>query len=91
MNVTKALWAIFGAHGQIIVGVLATLVGIGAWAYWSLISAPTVAVVFHVSMFFGVVACYSIIATALGYRATERVEAQVAEVDHADQVIEQGG
>ena len=47
-----------------------------------------VAFVFHVSMFYGQVACYSIVATGLGYKATERVEAQVADVEHAEQVIE---
>lgn len=50
--------------------------------------------VFHVSMFFGVVACYAIIATGLGYKATERVEQVVeivaqdvdVDVEHADEV-----
>lgn len=57
-------------------------------------SPPTVLAVFHVSMFFGVVACYAIIATGLGYKATERVEQVVeivaqdvdVDVEHADEV-----
>lgn len=35
-------------------------------------------------MFFGLVACYAIVATGLGYRATERVEKVV--VEQADEV-----
>jgi hypothetical protein len=80
------LRALFGAHGQVVVGAIFTLVAVTAWVYWGVIAKPTVGVVFHVSMFFGVVACYAIVATGLGYRATERVEAQVADVEHADKV-----
>jgi hypothetical protein len=67
-------------------GVACTAVALGAWAYWTFHSKPNVAAIFHISMFFGVVACYAIIATGLGYRATERVEAHVADVKHADEV-----
>lgn len=49
------------------------------WVYWGWLTHPTTAAIFHVSMFFGVVACYAIIATALGYRATERVEKVVVD------------
>jgi len=80
---------LFGAVAQGIVGVGALLLGIAAWIYWSVVTPPTVAAVFHISMFFGCVACYAIIATALGYRATERVEEKVENVDivqHADEV-----
>ena len=77
---------LFGAKAQVVVGAICTVVGVAAWAYWSFVTPPTVGAVFHVSMFFGVVACYAIIATGLGYRATERVEAVVADVEHADTV-----
>lgn len=70
---------IFGAKGQVIAGIIATIVALGAWAYWTFLSPPTVGVVFHISMFFGVVASYAIIATGLGYRATERVETAIIE------------
>lgn len=79
--------ALFGARAQIVVGVQATLVAIGVWI-WYLLHPITVGAVFHISMYFGVVACYCVIATALGYRATERVEAVVADVEHADTVVE---
>lgn len=78
--------SVFGARGQVLMGSLFTVVALGSWAYWTFLGRPTVAVVFHISMFFGVVACYAIVATGLGYRATERVESQVADVEHAEKV-----
>jgi membrane protein implicated in regulation of membrane protease activity len=78
---------VFGAHGQLAVGILSTAVAIAAWVYWGAVTFPTVSAIFHVSMYFGVVACYGIIATALGYRATERVEAQQVEtIEKAEEV-----
>lgn len=44
------------------------------------------AFIFHASMFALVLASYGIVATALGYRATERVEAHVADVENAQEV-----
>jgi hypothetical protein len=83
--VTPLLRAFFGARGQLAVGVLSFLVGVGAWLYGSTLSGEALLrFLFHVSMYFGLAACYSIIAAALGYRATERVEATV--VEHADEV-----
>lgn len=77
---------LFGAHGQVVIGVLTTAVAAAAWAWWTF-HPPTLAVVFHISMFFGLVACYGLIATGLGYRATERVETAVVEnIENADQV-----
>lgn len=70
---------IFGAKAQVSVGIIATLVGLAMWIYWGWITEPTTKAVFQVSMFFGVVACYAIIATGLGYRATERVETAIIE------------
>lgn len=70
---------LFGAGAQVVVGVAATVVALAAWLYWGIISYPTVNAVFHISMFFGVVACYAIIATGLGYKATERVETIIEE------------
>jgi hypothetical protein len=72
--VKRAARIVFGAHGQLAVGILTFVVAVAAWLYWSFVAPPTVGTVFHISMFFGCVACYSIVATALGYRATERVE-----------------
>lgn len=81
------LHAIFGARAQVVVGVACLAVGAAAWVYGATLHGEhLLAFVFHISMFFGCVACYAIIATGLGYRATERVEAQVADVENAETV-----
>lgn len=84
----SVLRAIFGAHGQLAVGLLCTIAAFAAWGYGARMHGEAlISFIFHISMFFGVVACYSIIATALGYRATERVETAVVEnIEHADEV-----
>lgn len=75
----SVLGFLFSAKAQVAVGVVATLAGALAWAYYAFVTSPNVTAVFHVSMFFGLVACYAIVATGLGYRATERVEEIVVE------------
>ena len=78
---------IFGARGQVIVGIVFTLVAVGLWVYYTFVAEPTVRTVFHISMLFGVAATYAIVATGLGYRATERVETAVVEnIENADEV-----
>jgi hypothetical protein len=82
--------ALFGARAQVVVGAACLLATAVVWTYFAL-HPPTVEAVFHVSMFYGAAACYAIVATGLGYRATERVEAVVADdvdVEHADEVNE---
>lgn len=85
----------FNARAQIIVGYATFGIGSMLWVLGIFVipGAKTwpwdwqpVAYVFHVSMFFGLVACYAIIATAVGIRKTEVVQAQVADVEHADKV-----
>lgn len=88
--------AFFGAHGQLGVGIFVFAVSVGFWALgtetiphaaslpwrWS----PST-FIFHASMFALVLAAYAIIATALGYRATERVETKVVEtIERAGEV-----
>lgn len=78
----------FGAHGQLAVGVLVCVVSVGFWTLGTLTLpgaasppwawSPSV-FIFHASMFALVLASYAIVATALGYRATERVETAVVE------------
>lgn len=72
---------VFGAKAQVVVGVLFTLTALALWGFYTFFAAPTVRVVFHISMLFGVAATYAIVATGLGFRATERVEAQITDVD----------
>ena len=90
--ITRCARIVFGAHGQLAVGILAFAVSCAAWVYGSSLRGEAlVRFIFHASMFALVIASYAIIATALGYRATERVEAQVVNnIEHADEVeIEQ--
>lgn len=78
----------FGAHGQLVVGIFAFAGAVAAWVYGAgLRGEPLVRFIFHASMAALVLAAYAIIATALGYRATERVETAVVEnIEQADEV-----
>jgi membrane protein implicated in regulation of membrane protease activity len=81
------MWhSIFGARGQIVVGAGFLFATLAQTIYWLAITPPTVKAIFIVSMEALAFAAYAIIATGLGYRATERVEAKVADVEHADTV-----
>lgn len=71
---------LFGARAQVAIGVACFLAGVTAWG-WFIFNPPTVAAVFHVSMAFGLVACYAIVATGLGYRKTEHVETKITEIE----------
>lgn len=89
------LKAIFGAKGQLAVGFTALVLSSAAWVQGT-VSIPEATTppwnwspevfIFHASMLALVIGSFSIISSALGYRATERVEAVVAEVEHADEV-----
>ena len=71
-----------------------TTIALYLWFHFTFLSKPNVGTVFHISMLFGVAATYAIIATGLGYRATERVEEVITEgdvdVEHADEVTVNG-
>lgn len=76
---------IFGAHGQVALGLVLCVGSVGVWIYGATLhGAALITLLFHVSMAALVFAAYSIIATGLGYRATERVETAV--VENAEQV-----
>jgi ABC-type Na+ efflux pump permease subunit len=83
---TVASSTVFGAKAQVIVGVFAFTISGMFWVLGTVTiphaaSLPwnwtPAAFIFHASMFALVVASYAIIATGLGFRATERVESQV--------------
>lgn len=82
---------VFGAHGQLAVGILAFVVSCGCWWYGTTLHGEAlIRFLFHVSMGALVLAAYAIVATALGYRATERVETAVIEsVDEVE--VDAGG
>lgn len=77
---------VFGAKAQVVVGVVFFLATLAQTFYWLVITPPTVMAVFLVSMEALGFTAYGVIATGLGFRATERVEAVVADVEHADTV-----
>lgn len=71
---------IFGAHGQVLIGIVACAASIGVWIYGATLHGDAlIRLLFHVSMGALVLAAYAIVATGLGYRATERVETAVIE------------
>lgn len=79
--------AIFGAYGQLAVGILLMAATITETVWWLWFSVPTTKVVFIVSMEALAFAAFNQIGNALGYRATERVEAKVVEnIEQADEV-----
>lgn len=69
----------FGAVAQVIVGILFFVLAIVQTIYWLWITPPTVKALFIVSMEALLFASYGIIATGLGFRATERVELKMEE------------
>lgn len=68
---------VFGARGQLAVGVLMFGATVAQTAYWTLVTPPTVMAVFLVSMEALAFASFNQVGSALGYRATERVEEHV--------------
>jgi len=77
----------FGAKTQVLMGVFFLVITVTQTAWWLGVQPPTVRVVFIVSMEALFFAAYAVIATGLGYRATERVETAVVEnIEQADTV-----
>jgi len=62
----------------VVVGCLMVLATVGQTFYWTVVTPPTVDAVFLVSMEALLFAGYGVIATGLGFRATERVTLLVA-------------
>lgn len=82
--------AVLGSRAQAVVGIGCLLVGFALCA-WFLVEPPSVRAVFWVSMFYGQVAAYAIVANALTIRKTEHVQAQVAEINTENVEVEAGG
>lgn len=71
---------IFGAKGQIAVGIIVTIATIFQAIWWGFVEAPPgTTAIYWLSVEALLFAAYGIIATGLGYRATERVETAVVE------------
>ena len=77
------LRAIFGAAGQMVVGVLMVVATVAQTVYWLKINPPPGdTAIFIVSMEALLFAAYGVFGTALGHRATERVEQHIeADID----------
>lgn len=83
------LGLVFGAKAQVVLGAVLFVVTAAQTFWWLVVTPPTVRAVFIVSMEALFFAAYGIIATGLGYRATERVETAVVEnIENADTVVE---
>lgn len=89
MGGARVRW-FFGAHGQVALGAVVTIASIVVWFYGSTLEGkPLINLLFAVSMAAIVLGGYNLVATGLGYKATERVETAVVEnIEHADQVVE---
>lgn len=83
------LRSIFGAIGQIVVGCFFLLATATQTVYWTLITEPTVMAVFLVSMEALGFAAYAIIATGLGYLATEKVAQKQEEDADVQEVLDE--
>lgn len=83
----------FGAKGQIAVGIVVTGATIFQAVWWGFVDGPPgTTAIYWLSVEALLFAAYGIIATGLGYRATERVETAVVEnIEEADQVNVGGG
>lgn len=83
---------LFGAHGQVFVGALFCAGSLATWVYGATLHGDAlVRLIFHVSMAALLFAAYGIVATGLGYRATERVETAVVEtIENAEEVSVDG-
>lgn len=78
---------LFGAKAQVVVGVIFLLATFFQSWYWGIHTKPSTTAIFWVSMEALAFASYAIIATGLGYRATERVETAVVEnIEKADEI-----
>lgn len=73
---------LFGTRAQLVIGLGGFVVGGSLWILGCFVipgawAAPwnwqPVAYVLHVSMFYGQIACWSVVSSALGYRETKRL------------------
>lgn len=79
--------AVFGPHGQLAVGVLMLAATVAQTVWWTWFAHPGFYAIFLVSMEALAFGAFNQIGAALGFRATERVEAKVVEtIEDAEQV-----
>lgn len=71
------LRVLFGARAQIVVGSLFVVATAFQAVWWGFVTRPTIDALFWLSIEALFFAAYAVVATGLGFRATERVEAHV--------------
>lgn len=82
-----ALQLLFGAKAQVAVGAAFVLVTCFQAYWWGIHSKPSAVAIFWLSIEALLFASYGVVATGLGFRATERVEAKVVEnIENANEV-----
>lgn len=86
MQRERVLHVLFGARAQIVVGVLFVTATAFQAVWWGFLKNPSTEAIFWLSIEALFFAAFAIIAAALGYRATERVEQVV--VENADVDVE---
>lgn len=78
---------LFGAHAQVVVGLLFLVATVFQAWLWGIHSTPSATAIFWLSIEALLFASYGVVATALGFRATERVETAVVEnIENAEKV-----
>lgn len=69
-----ALGVVFGAKAQVVVGALFVAATAFQAVWWGVVSHPSTEAIFWLSVEALFFAAYGVMATGLGFRATERVE-----------------
>ena len=91
VSARDVLRLLFGAKAQVVVGLVFVGVTVFQAWLWGIHETPSAKAIFWLSIEALFFASYAVIATGLGYRATERVEAHVEEAisieDQADHVV----
>lgn len=82
------MWrVVFGARAQVVVGAGFVAATVFQAFWWGLAGSPSTAAIFWLSVEALLFAAYGVMATGLGFRATERVESVVADVEEAKNVV----
>lgn len=79
------MWrSLFGAKAQVVVGALFVLATIFQAIWWGLLSSPSTAAIFWLSIEALLFGAWSVMSNGLTFRATERVEQVVVEQADVD-------
>ena len=85
MKCSPIIKAVFGAKAQVAVGVLFTGATLFQAWLWGIHTKPSATGIFWLSIEALLFASYGVVATGLGFRATERVEEHVVNLVDSDE------